>query len=118
MYITQRNIIENTNKKLNSLYNKNKNNNLTKNKIFNFANYTDFNNIKVVILDYLVFKKLNKHCETYMLTTTEYTDEKRKYYFCFMYANSLNKLDLIDKNKHKIIISSHPSLLSVNKLRN
>jgi uracil DNA glycosylase len=49
------NIIENTNEKLNSLYN---NNNLiifpSKNKIFNFANYTDFNNIKVVILGYLV----------------------------------------------------------------
>jgi len=191
------NIIENTNEKLNLLYNEN--NKLiifpSKNKIFNFANYTDYNNIKVVILGqdpyHNTYNYKNKdrsqaiglsfsvpnHCEippsliniyknmikykhldkmpitgnlkmlakngilllNSSLTVikskpnscsdiwSEYTDEiiklisekKENIIFVLWGGNSLKKLDLIDKNKHKIIISSHPSPLSVNnRLRN
>jgi uracil-DNA glycosylase len=43
------------------------------------------------------------------------SDNKKKVIFVLWGNNALEKKDLIDENKHKIIISSHPSGLSANK---
>lgn len=190
------NIVNEINEKLNSLYNKN--NNLIIypkiSKVFNFANYTSYNDIKVIILgqdpyhnNYKYKDKelpqaiglsfsVGNHCDIppslvniyknlikyghiegmpqtgnlkmlakegiLLLNTSltvikskpnscseiwnEYTDEiikllskeKENLIFVLWGGNALKKLDLIDVKRHKTIISSHPSPLSVNnKLR-
>ncbi len=188
-------IVEETDEKLKILYNKNNIIFPIKEKIFNFANYTKYEDIKIIIMGqdpyHGIYNYKNKercqanglsfsvpkHCEippslmniyknmkkynhineipktgsikgfaengilliNSSLTVIKskpnscaeiwnnYTDEiikilsdkKEKLIFVLWGGNSLKKLDLIDKNKHKLIISSHPSPLSVNnKLKN
>jgi uracil-DNA glycosylase len=63
----------------------------------------------------------NKNCHQFQLSwfTNEIikyiSKNKKNVIFVLWGSNALEKKDLIDENKHKIIISSHPSGLSANK---
>lgn len=63
----------------------------------------------------------NKNCHQFQWSwfTNEIikyiSDNKKKVIFVLWGNNAFEKKDLIDENKHKIIISSHPSGLSANK---
>ena len=61
----------------------------------------------------------NSHSKKWSMFTDkliEYiSNNKNNLTFVLWGASSLNKIDLIDKNKHSVIISSHPSGLSCNR---
>lgn len=63
--------------------------------------------------------KKNSHSKPWQkytdLVIKNISDNKENIVFVLWGQNALNKLNLIDSKKHKIIISSHPSGLSCNK---